>query len=95
MSKKCSKCKEIRSYNDFYNDCRTPDGLKYQCITCYAENGRNYRERLADESSKYRKIYKRALKETPLPHPIYLHRYTFFLLYNELEKLIQNGYARS
>ncbi len=94
MSKKCSKCKEIKSYNEFYNHHTSPDGLQYQCITCCAENGRIYRERLADESSNYRKIYKRALKETPLPHPLYLHRYTFFLIATGLEKLIQNSNSR-
>ncbi len=90
MSKKCSTCKRILSYDEFWCDRRTPDGLKYQCKWCI----RDYHDRLGEQSYEYRKIYKRALKETPLPHPIYLHRYTFFLIANGLEKLIQNSNTR-
>jgi hypothetical protein len=41
MEKKCPKCKNIKSLDDFYKDKRTPDGLYSICKKCHIEKTSN------------------------------------------------------
>ena len=58
--KKCSKCKEIKDYSDFYKDRRTSDGLYSACAECnrsYRSNEYMRKYRKTEKSIEYRKEY--------------------------------------
>ncbi len=55
--KKCSKCKEIKSYLSFSKNVSTKDGKEYSCKTCHSARFRRYK---ANNKAKVQKQTKRA-----------------------------------
>jgi hypothetical protein len=49
MLKKCSKCKEEKSYDEFYKDKRRKDGFYYRCKICTSEANKNSRNKNKDK----------------------------------------------
>lgn len=47
--KVCSKCKEIKKLDEFYNDASTKDGKQRKCIQCF--------KKYAKENKQHRKKY--------------------------------------
>lgn len=43
--KKCSQCKEMKKYDEFYVDKGNTDGLHYRCIECIKKNSRKWRKK--------------------------------------------------
>jgi hypothetical protein len=62
--KKCSTCKQLKDETEFYEDKRTPDGLKYQCKECHMES--SIRSRDEDLKRKHNREYmQRERKRNP------------------------------
>ena len=56
MKKQCTKCKEERSYSEFFKDKRTKDGLYSACKSCHYGSYKSWRKRKGREYDiKYRK----------------------------------------
>jgi len=51
MKKKCTKCGEVKSIDDFHKSNVYKDGHKYVCVICSAEYAKKHR---ADNKDKYR-----------------------------------------
>jgi len=63
MDKICSTCKETKDASEFYGNCKSPDGLAYDCKVCHKETAKkwardnrdrvneNRRKRYAEDSS--------------------------------------------
>lgn len=47
--KRCSCCKESKSFLDFYKNRRTKDGLSWVCKLCDKENHKKYQRRLKEK----------------------------------------------
>lgn len=73
-TKRCGRCKEEKSVNDFYKNKQTKDGLKCWCKNCckkdnqkrehcYNERRRQYRETHKDEVKANKRRYYRENKE--------------------------------
>lgn len=63
-TKKCTKCGEIKSLDEFYNSKNNKDGKMYQCITCnknhYVENKEyfdNYNKTYGEENKEAKLTY--------------------------------------
>lgn len=72
MNKTCSKCKLLKSTNDFYKQSRNSDGLRYDCKTC-ANNAvltsKNKNPAPQKEAQKrYNKRNPNVVKNTKLKH---------------------------
>lgn len=70
--KRCSRCGELKSRDQFYKDARRSDGLRSRCISCHADKAREYRatprakemvrllrERKRDDFREYNRRYRR------------------------------------
>lgn len=64
-TKKCPKCGEIKSINEFYKSGQTKDGLKCYCKVCTATDARNrYRKNpLKCREKELKKLYGIDLKD--------------------------------
>ena len=69
--KKCSKCKEIKSLNEFYKDKHKVDGVTSNCKVCvkqgsslyYSQNKETVIKRTSKYGKEYMKVYKVQNKE--------------------------------
>lgn len=65
--KRCSKCGEWKSHNQFYADRSKNDGLGSQCKSCTRERKRHWNienpERVRDSSSRYRELHAEQIRE--------------------------------
>ena len=50
--KQCTKCGELKSYNDFHKNKCNKDGLQYCCKSCKSKEAKTYNE------NKVEKFYK-------------------------------------
>lgn len=57
ITKKCSKCGESKSLDQFVKDKKSKDGLSWTCRTCDAAYQRAYRERMGDVYREKRRQY--------------------------------------
>lgn len=66
-TKKCSKCKEVKTIDNFGKNRRRKDGLHYCCRICKREEERKYREEnrevLIEKSRKYREENREIINE--------------------------------
>lgn len=66
IMKKCSKCKEIRSLNEFYKDKHKVDGVTSNCKVCVKQGSSLYynqnKETVIERTSKYGKEYMKVYK---------------------------------
>jgi hypothetical protein len=62
MEKKCSKCKEVKSLDEFYNDKRNKDGKQARCRNCIIEDKRKYREENREKVIKLERKYSKKRK---------------------------------
>jgi hypothetical protein len=53
-TKKCSKCKRVKSVLDFHNDCSTKDGKHSKCKLCNHTRTNESRKRRRKEDPEYR-----------------------------------------
>lgn len=71
LIKKCSKCQETKSIEEFHKDRQKGDGYRYQCKNCRAEDaveylvnnpgyGKKCRLAYRDKRSEYSKVYNAA-----------------------------------
>ena len=59
MEKKCTKCGEVKSLDEFYNNKRIKSGKAYQCKSCYKEHTkRHYKKNSEEIKQKARDWYK-------------------------------------
>jgi hypothetical protein len=59
MEKKCTKCKEVKSLDEFNNNKRIKSGKAYQCKSCYKEHTkRHYKKNSEEIKQKARDWYK-------------------------------------
>lgn len=63
--KKCSRCKEIQSKENFYKDISRPSGLSYICKFCKNSKVSNYyinnKDKILSHKKKYRKKYNKSI----------------------------------
>jgi coproporphyrinogen III oxidase len=57
-SKKCTRCGQIKSKNDFYKEKRNRDGCSSYCISCHKEHGKEYFEKNKSQVLARCKAYK-------------------------------------
>ena len=43
MCKKCSKCNQDKSFDEFNKRTKSKDGLRFECKLCQSKSGKNYR----------------------------------------------------
>lgn len=60
--KQCTKCKDLKSLNEFGKDKTTKSGLCYQCKKCKGKYGRTHKIEMAGYKKKYRRSEKGKLK---------------------------------
>jgi hypothetical protein len=59
LTKKCSKCKEIKPISAFYNKKESKDGYYSYCKKCFnLQSNRNYQKRRQEVLKKQRQYYK-------------------------------------
>jgi len=58
MLKKCSKCKEEKSYDEFYKDKRRKDGFYHRCKICTSEANKNSRNKNKDKAKEDNKKWR-------------------------------------
>ena len=61
--KRCSKCGEVKSVEDFGKAKTAKDGLSSQCKECQKEYGKKYRENNKEHCAEYNKKYYEENKE--------------------------------
>lgn len=61
--KRCTKCKQIKAFSEFYKGWRRIDGLKSECKKCHNEYSRLWRIKNKKKAVKYLKEYKKINKE--------------------------------
>jgi hypothetical protein len=62
ISKRCSKCKQIKFFSDFSEDRRKRDGLQSCCKNCHNATQKIYRQ--TETGSEYYRLYKRTYQQT-------------------------------
>ena len=55
ITKRCSKCKEIKPLSEFSTDRSRKDGLQFHCKKCYSQYSKQYRQ-----TEKGKDVHKRA-----------------------------------
>lgn len=63
MTKKCSKCGEVKDISLFSNDKKRYDGLQPQCKQCYSEYRKENKEKIFLVKKKYREENKEKIHE--------------------------------
>ena len=66
IAKECTKCREIKSVNEFSRDKSKTDGLKTQCKQCckqWRENNKEYMKQWRENNKEYMKEYKKQYYE--------------------------------
>lgn len=61
--KKCTKCEEIKVFDEFHKNKKNRDGLSYICKKCRAKVEKEYQKTHAEELREYGKEYRRINKE--------------------------------
>ena len=61
MNKKCTKCKKVKSLDDFYKDSRTKDNRYSSCKKCHLIQGSRYEKN--NKEKRYKRLQKFYLKE--------------------------------
>ena|ERR1700733_9134953 len=61
-TKKCSRCKEVRSVDQFWKSIHATDGLQSRCVTCMKADARDWRSK---NQHKRREQYKRWFAANP------------------------------
>jgi len=59
LSKRCTKCKEVKAVSEFYRCSKNGDGLKCRCKDCRAEYARGY---MATYNPAYYKVHREEIK---------------------------------
>lgn len=62
VTKKCSKCKEIKPFSEFYKDARHKDGHQSQCKICFLEAQKSYRQ--SEKGRAYQKSYQKRYEQS-------------------------------
>lgn len=62
LTKRCSKCKQIKSHSEFYKDKRHKDGLFSHCKQCHKQYAKPYQQHRA-ESLQAQKKYAQTHRE--------------------------------
>jgi len=60
MTKKCTKCGEIRSFAEFTRDTRHLDGLKSECKDCHNATSRTWRTANPEPNRESNRVYRAA-----------------------------------
>ena len=60
LSKRCTKCKEVKAVSEFHRSAKNSDGLKCRCKVCRAEYARGY---MATYNPAYYKVHQESIKE--------------------------------
>jgi len=67
MEKKCTKCEQVKSLEDFYNHTNTKFGKRHECKICSKERSKELykinKESRKESHKKYREKNKEAIKE--------------------------------
>jgi len=67
MEKKCTKCGEVKSLDEFTNDKKGNHGKAYQCKSCFKDYFKKYKqdnkEKIKEYNKEYNKKYKQDNKE--------------------------------
>lgn len=61
--KQCSKCREVKSVDQFYKSGRCVDGLQYHCVGCYKKDRLANRDAILERDRKYYQENKEYHKE--------------------------------
>lgn len=71
-TKKCGRCKEVKSFDSFYKDSYTKTKRTCLCKSCFREERREYRKRnykkVSDYHKEYNKKYPLLAKNSKLIH---------------------------
>lgn len=70
-SKKCTKCNEIKSYDEYYKDKRLKNGLCSICKLCINKTGREYKRTKRGVISQIYSKQRSKSKEKSYPMPTY------------------------
>ena len=62
-TKKCSKCKEVKSVSEFNKYKSAKDGLQYKCKLCVKKYHQQHRERINKRKKQYREQNKEQIKQ--------------------------------
>ena len=62
MTKQCSKCKDVKSLDDFYKNKRSPDGHRPNCKKCHNTASSQYQQ--TETYKEYKKEYMKAYRQT-------------------------------
>lgn len=62
VSKKCTKCKEVKPHQDYYKDKSSKDGYAYSCIECDKKRVKKYRQ---ENREKFRESQKKWQAKNP------------------------------
>jgi hypothetical protein len=63
MEKKCTKCKEVKSLDEFGNFKKGKHGKAYQCKSCFKDYFKKYKQDNKEKIKEYNKKYKQDNKE--------------------------------
>jgi glutaredoxin len=63
MEKKCTKCKEVKSLDEFYNNKNYKDGKTFMCIVCVTKIVKDKRAIKIKQNLEYRETNKDRIKE--------------------------------
>lgn len=66
--KRCSKCKEEKTLDEFHKAKRCRDGLHCWCIPCKRKYNKTYNKVNAEHRKEYNKMYNKAYYETNAEH---------------------------
>ena len=72
LNKRCPKCREIKSFGEFYKQRSRLDGLQTNCKSCvrqyYLKNRKEYYKKYREDNKEYLKIISQELiKEGEIP----------------------------
>ena len=59
--KKCTRCSELKPFDDFGKNKRTKSGLDYSCRKCHSEYYKDKRDVILNRKKKYQKEHKESI----------------------------------
>jgi len=96
MNKKCSKCKDVKSIDEFHKKKASKDSYKSICKKCTSEYKKKYRKENADKIRNYRKKNKDKIREQ---HREYTRERVkndpLFKIGRNVSTMIRNGFRRN
>jgi ribosomal protein S27AE len=86
--KECTKCKDIKTLENFYKSARSKDGLSYKCKPCIVEYNRIYRsdEKIMEKNRQTKRTYRQAGRDNSMKKPSFHNK-----AHTMVERAIKRG----